>query len=220
MIDLFVKGGFVMYPILACSIAMVYLGIERWLYLRKVRGDSGEFVRTVNSFLSRNALDEAHAYCETDTGILSNIIKAGLRNQKRGREEVIRAIESAGSVEVAKLERGILILQTVAKIAPLLGLYGTVTGMIRSFRAISATGGDPIGIAGGISEALITTAAGLTVAIPAYFLSYYYLNRVNKFVLDLQTSSISFLDALGDLEESVAERGQRLDTIGGEYLEV
>lgn len=219
MIDFFVKGGFVMYPIAACSVVMVYLSVERMIYLRKVRGDSGEFINVVNGFLSRNALDEAHDYCEKDSGILSNIIKAGLKNQKRGREEVIRAIESAGSVEVAKLERGILILQTVAKIAPLLGLYGTVTGMIRSFGAVSG-GGDPLGLASGISEALITTAAGLTVAIPAYFLSYYYLNRVNKFTLDMQSISISFLDALANLEESIAERSQRLDTVGGDYLEV
>lgn len=219
MIDLFLKGGFVMYPILLCSIVMVYFSIERAIYLRRVRGDTGEFMNIVNGFLTRNALDEAHAYCESNSGILSNIIKAGLKNQKLGREEVIRAIESAGSVEVAKLERGILILQTVAKIAPLLGLYGTVTGMIRSFSSVSS-GGDPLGLAAGISEALITTAAGLTVAIPAYFLSYYYLNRVNKFTLDMQTNSISFLDTLATLEESVAERSQRLDTIGGEYLEV
>lgn len=219
MIDLFLKGGFVMYPILLCSIVMVYFSIERAIYLRRVRGDTGEFMNIVNGFLTRNALDEAHAYCESNSGILSNIIKAGLKNQKLGREEVIRAIESAGSVEVAKLERGILILQTVAKIAPLLGLYGTVTGMIRSFSSVSS-GGDPLGLAAGISEALITTAAGLTVAIPAYFLSYYYLNRVNKFTLDMQTNSISVLDTLATLEESVAERSQRLDTIGGEYLEV
>jgi biopolymer transport protein ExbB len=153
---------------------------------------------------------------------VATIIKSGLKNQKRGRSEVIRSIEDAGALEVAQLEKGILILQTISKIAPLIGLFGTVTGMIAAFRAIgqSAGGANPASIAAGISEALIATASGLVVAIPAYFLSFYFLDRVNKFMLDMQKSSIKFLDALGDLEENIAERSQRFDTVGGDYLEV
>lgn len=221
MIDLFVKGGFAMYPLLVLSVVMVAIAIERMMYLRRMRTDAGEFMGVVEGFLSRNALDEASRYCESTTGPLAGIIKSGLKNQRRGRAEVIRAIEDAGALEVARLEKGILVLQTISKIAPLIGLFGTVTGMIRSFHAMGASGGgNPERVAAGIAEALIATAAGLVVAIPAYFLSFYFMNWVGKFLLDMQTSSIQFLDTLGDLEEKVAERSQRLDTIGGDYLEV
>ena len=221
MLDLFAKGGFAMYPLLILSVITVAIAIERMIYLRRVKTDAGEFMGVVNEFLSRNALDDAYRHCESTSGPLSGIIKSGLKNQRRGRSEVIRSIEDAGALEVAQLEKGILVLTTVSKIAPLIGLFGTVTGMIRSFLAMGAAGGDnPKLVAAGIAEALVATAAGLVVAIPAYFLSFYFMNRVGKFVLDMQKSSIQFLDALGDLEEKVADRSQRLDTIGGDYLEV
>ncbi len=221
MLDLFAKGGFAMYPLLILSVITVAIAIERMIYLRRVKTDAGEFMGVVNEFLSRNALDDAYRHCESTSGPLSGIIKSGLKNQRRGRSEVIRSIEDAGALEVAQLEKGILVLTTVSKIAPLIGLFGTVTGMIRSFQAMGAAGGDnPKLVAAGIAEALGATAAGLVVAIPAYFLSFYFMNRVGKFVLDMQKSSIQFLDALGDLEEKVADRSQRLDTIGGDYLEV
>lgn len=210
-----------MYPLLVLSIVMVAIAIERVIYLRRVRTDAGEFMGVVNGFLSRNALDDAYRHCESTSGPLSNIIKSGLKSQRRGRSEVIRSIEDAGGLEVAQLEKGILILSTISKIAPLIGLFGTVTGMIRSFQGMGAAGGDnPRMVAAGIAEALVATAAGLVVAIPAYFLSFYFMNRVGNFLLDMQKSSIQFLDALGDLEEKAADRSQRLDTIGGDYLEV
>lgn len=221
MLELFAQGGFAMYPLLVLSVVTVAIAIERVIYLRRVKTDAGEFMGVVNEFLSRNALEDAYRHCESTSGPLSGIIKSGLKNQRRGRSEVVRAIEDAGALEVAQLEKGILVLTTVSKIAPLIGLFGTVTGMIRSFQAMGAAGGDnPRLVAAGIAEALVATAAGLVVAIPAYFLSFYFMNRVGKFVLDMQKSSIQFLDALGDLEEKVADRSQRLDTIGGDYLEV
>jgi len=221
MLELFAKGGFAMYPLLLLSVVTVAIAIERVIYLRRVKMDAGEFMGVVDEFLSRNALDDAYRHCESTSGPLSNIIKSGLKNQRRGRSEVVRAIEDAGALEVAQLEKGILVLTSVSKIAPLIGLFGTVTGMIRSFQAMGAAGGDnPRLVAAGIAEALVATAAGLVVAIPAYFLSFYFMNRVGKFVLDMQKSSIQFLDGLGDLEEKVADRSQRLDTIGGDYLEI
>ena len=221
MIDLFVKGGFAMYPLLLLSIVTAAIAIERFVYLRKAQINTGEFMETIGGFLSRNALDDAYRHCDSTSGPISRIIKAGLKNQKRGREEVVRSIEDAGAIEVAQLERGILIIQTISKLAPLIGLFGTVTGMIRSFQAIGAAGGEnPRMVAAGIGEALIATAAGLVVAIPAYFLGFYFMNRVGTFILDMQKSSITLLDSLGELEEMIAERSQRFDTVGGDYLEV
>jgi biopolymer transport protein ExbB len=220
MIDLFVKGGFAMYPLLALSVVTVAITIERFVYLRKARIDTGQFMETINGFLSRNALEEAYRHCESTTGPIAGIIRAGLKNQKRGRDEVVRSVEDAGALEVAKLEKGILVLQTVAKIAPQIGLFGTVLGMIRAFSAMGAGGDSPTAIAAAIAEALIATAAGLSVALPAYFVSFVFVNSVGKTMVDMQQSSIEFLDGLGDLEEKVAERSQRFDTIGGDYLEV
>ncbi len=220
MLDLFVQGGFAMYPLLILSVITVGIAIERVVYLRRARTDADEFMGVINGFLSRNALDDAYKHCESTSGPISTIIQSGLRNQRRGRQEVVRAIEDAGALEVAKLEKGILVLQTISKIAPLIGLFGTVTGMIRSFQAMGAAGENPTKVAAGIAEALVATAAGLVVAIPAYFLSFYFLNKVTKFMMDMQKSSINFLDVLGEMEEKVAERSQRLDTIGGDYLEV
>lgn len=221
MLDLFIKGGFAMYPLLALSIVTVAIAIERFIYLRRARTDASEFMGVIHELLSRNALDEAYKHCESTSGPIAGIIQSGLKNQRRGRQEVVRAIEDAGALEVAKLEKGILVLQTISKIAPLIGLFGTVTGMIRSFQAMGGAGGEnPRMVAAGIAEALVATAGGLVVAIPAYFLSFYFMNKVGKFLLDMQKSSIHFLDVLGELEEKVAERSQRLDTIGGDYLEV
>jgi len=221
MIDLFVKGGFAMYPLLVLSIITAAIAIERFVYLRKAQIDTGQFMETIGGLLSRNALDDAYRHCDSTSGPISRIIKSGLKSQKRGREEVIRSIEDAGAIEVAQLERGILVIQTVSKLAPLIGLFGTVTGMIRSFQAIGGAGGEnPRMVAAGIGEALIATAAGLVVAIPAYFLGFYFMNRVGKFILDMQKSSITFLDSLAELEEKIAERSQRFDTVGGDYLEV
>jgi biopolymer transport protein ExbB len=221
MFSLFMKGGFAMYPLVILSIITLAIGIERVIYLRRVRQNAGEFMAAINGFLVRNALEEALEFCQSQSGPISRIIKAGLKNQRRSRTEVIRAIEDEGALEVAKLEKGILVLQTISKIAPLIGLFGTVTGMIRSFQAMGGAGGEnPRLVAAGIAEALVATAAGLVVAIPAYFLAAYFLNKVNKFLLDMQSSSIQFMDSLGELEENIAERSQRHEVIGGDFLEV
>jgi biopolymer transport protein ExbB len=221
MLTWFLKGGFAMYPLLVLSVLTLAIGIERLIYLRRVRLDAGKFMAQISEFFSRNALEEAIKFCESTNSPIAHIINAGLKNQRRSRMEVIRAIEDQGALEVSKLEKGILTLQTVSKMAPLLGLFGTVTGMIQSFQAMGGGGTeDPRLVATGISEALTATAAGLVVAIPAYFLAAYFLGRVSNFLLDMQSSSIQFLDAMTELEERIAERSQRVDMIGGDYLEV
>ena len=220
MIELYLKGGFAMHPLLVLSIMAVAIAIERFVYLRRARTDADAFTEAINGFLSRNALDEAYSFCEKASVPISRIIQSGLKNQRRGRSEVVRAIEDAGALEVAQLEKGLLILQTISKIAPLIGLFGTVTGMIRSFQAMGAEGGqDPKMIAVGIGEALVATAGGLVVAIPAYFLSFYFVNEVNKFLLDMQKTSVQFLDGLAEHEEKMAAN-RVLDSIGGDYLEI
>ena len=113
MVEIFRAGGFVMYPMVLLSIVTMAIGIERIIYLRKARMDADSFMGVINGFLERNSLDEALKHCESTLGPVATIIKSGLKNQRRGRAEVIRSIEDAGAIEVAQLEKGILILQTI-----------------------------------------------------------------------------------------------------------
>lgn len=221
MLELFNKGGVVMWPLLLVSVIALAVIFERIWFLRRARVGTRGFMESVNGALAENNLAEANRLCEEYRGPLGPIFKAALKKHRRSREEIQKAIEDSGSVEVAKMERNLVILATMAKLAPLLGFYGTVTGMIRAFESIAQAGmGDPGVVAGGIAEALITTAAGLTIAIPAVFAQYLFVHHINRFVLDMEESSIRFLDALTELEEQVARRAAQRDMIGGEYLEI
>ncbi|MBI5115467.1 MotA/TolQ/ExbB proton channel family protein [Candidatus Poribacteria bacterium] len=221
MIDLFQKGGIVMYPLLLCSIAALVIVLWRFFELHRIKTNAGEFMETINHHLGRNEIEEAMRSCERFDGPVVSIVKAGLKKYRKGSEEIAKAIEDAGSIEVAKLEQGMLILQAIGKVSPLLGFYGTVTGMIKSFGVIGRVGiEDPRLVSIGISEALITTAAGLTIAIPVYFAQYYFMGRVGRFVRTMQESSIKLLDAMGELEEKIALRSSQFEEIGGEYLEI
>jgi len=221
VLTIFVKGGPVMWPLLLCSIIALAVIIERVWFLHRARMNIAEFMERINTALASNQLAEATRICEEYRGPLSSIFLAALRKHRRSREEIEKAIESSAGVEVAKMERNLVILATMGKLAPLLGFYGTVTGMISAFESIAKAGmGDPGVVAGGIAEALITTAAGLTIAIPTVFAQYLFMHRINRFVLDMEESSIKFLDTLGELEEQVAQRATQRDMIGGDYLEI
>lgn len=221
MRELFLKGGPVMWPLLVVSIIALAVIFERLWFLYRARMNTREFMGRINEALAANQLAEANHICEEYRGPLSSIFQAALRRHRRSRDEIEKAIEGSAGVEIAKMERNLVILSTMGKLAPLLGFYGTVTGMIKAFESIAKAGmGDPAVVAGGIAEALITTAAGLTIAIPAVFAQYLFVHRINRFVLDMEESSIKFVDALTELEEKVAQRAAQRDMIGGTYLEI
>ncbi len=219
MKDFFIKGGPAMWPLLFLSVIAIGVAFERFYFLSKTKTNTKEFVEKVFLALSNNLIEEAVQVCETYSGAIARMLKAGLKKHAKGRDEVEKAIAGSGSLEVAKMERGLSLLTSVAAISPLIGFLGTVTGMISSFEEMGK-GGDASGVANGISEALITTAAGLIVAIPASFLKNYFANKINNFVYEMEESSMNFLNALEDLEEKVAQRSSQTDTIGGEYLEI
>lgn len=220
MIELFQKGGPVMYPLVLCSIAALVIILWRFYELHRVKVNAGEFMENIHELLAKNEIEEAIESCESFTGPVVSIVKAGLKKYRKGGGEIARAIENAGSVEVAKLEQGLLILLGIAKTAPLLGFFGTVAGMIRSFATIGTVGVEnPRLVSIGISEALITTATGLAIAIPVYLAHFYFTGRINRFVRTMQESSIRVLDAMGEMEEKIALRSSQFEKIGGEYLE-
>lgn len=195
------KGGILMIPILACSVIGLAVFFERAWTLRRARTLPRDLVHRAEELVRRGNIEEAMALCRRCGSPLAQVIQTALKNAGLGRDAVKEAVQEVGRREAAHLERWVGVLGTVANIAPLLGLLGTVSGMIKAFTVISVQGvGDPGSLAGGISEALITTAAGLTVAIPTFVAYRYFLGRVDRIVLELEQHAIHFVDLVKEPE--------------------
>lgn len=201
MSDFIQKGGPVMYPIIFCSILALAVVLERFYNLHKARIDTKDFMSKIASTLKRNKIMEAIEMCNSTPGPIAQIMKAGILKHDRSRGEIREAIDDAGAHEVPRLEKNLDVLATIAHISPLLGLLGTVTGMIRAFQVIQEKSTslypvNPGDLAGGIWEALITTVAGLSVAIPTFVAYNYFVSRVDGFVLDMEKSATDLLNIL------------------------
>ena len=197
--SLFLKGGPVMYLILVTSIAGLAVFIERLWALRRRYVIPHDFAARLIALLDDRKWGEAQAACHENSSSLARIAAAGLKNRGKARDRIEAAMEAAGKNESMRLERYIGWLGLIATVAPLLGLLGTVTGMIKMFQQVSARGiGDHKFVALGIWEALIATASGLIVAIPA-FVAYRYLNaRVDNTVLELEETAQHVTERLID----------------------
>jgi len=201
MIDWIQKGGPVMYPIILCSILAFAIVMERFYHLYRAKINTKKFMDDIANTLRRNKIMEAIELCDKTPGPIPHILKAGIMKHDRPRQEIREAIEDAGLYEVPRLEKNVTVLATIAHIAPLLGLLGTVTGMVRCFQTIQekSTAFHPVSpgdLAGGIWEALITTVAGLTVGIPTLVAYNYFVNRVNNFVLDMEKAATDLINIL------------------------
>ena len=195
----FDKGGPVMWPLLALSILALTVIFWRWWALRQATADVPAFIRDLRASLVKADVSGAIAACERHKGPVAAIVKAGLLRFGRRHDEVERALQDASAHELAMLERGLPVLATVAMIAPLLGFLGTVTGMINSFEALASVGlNNPAAVAQGISQALITTAAGLMIAIPVQMAYNYFVTNVNTLVRNMESAANIVLEALGD----------------------
>lgn len=200
------KGGPIMWPILFCSVVAFMIVIERLIRLRREQIDTKTFMEQISKSLKRNKIMEALDLCDRTGGPIAAILKAGILKHDRGRNEIREAIEDASIHEVPRLERNLPVLATVAHVAPLLGLLGTVTGMVAAFQVIQSKSSavapvNPGDLAGGIWEALLTTVFGLCVAIPTYVAYNYLVSRVDGFVLDMERSATDLLNILGDKRE-------------------
>lgn len=206
MWDFMQKGGPVMWPILFCSITAIVIVIERLYYLRKAHVDVRRFSEQVTRSVKRNRIMDAIDLCEKTPGPIAAILKEGLLKHDRPRQEIRDAIEDAALHQVPLLERNVPVLQTIAHIAPLLGLLGTVTGMVKAFQVIQEKSSavapvNPGDLAGGIWEALLTTVFGLCVAIPVYVAYNYLTSRVDRFVLDMEKSATELMNTLFEKRE-------------------
>jgi len=201
MFELIQKGGPLMYLIILCSIFSMAIFLERFIHLYKAEIDTEKFIENVKEAMKKKKLKGVVDLCNNTPGPISAILKAAVMKYDRTREEIREAVEEAGYHEIKKLEKNLNILDAIVNVAPLLGLLGTVTGMISTFRVIqekSASGiaVNPGDLAGGVWEALLTTAAGLVVAIPTYVAYNYLLNRVNMLVTEMEESSTELINIL------------------------
>ena len=198
--ELFVKGGPAMWPLLGLLIFGFGVAIHRFYNLRKAAIDASKFFEDLESALRTGGPDQAAELCSQTRGPVASVIHAGLLRLHRGLDHVEKAIENAGAVEMAFLERGMVWLSTVANLGPMVGFLGTVTGMINAFRKIEELGDvEPSAVAGGISEALITTASGLVVGILIQFFYNFFANRIDKIIADMQEQTAAFIDVLSEM---------------------
>jgi biopolymer transport protein ExbB len=196
--ELIGKGGVIMWPIFICSIVALTIAIERFYSLRRVSVDSREFMDVIRAALRQNRIQDAVQVCDETAAPIARIVKAGLLKYNRSKTDIRAAIEDAGHLEVPRLERYLPALATVASVAPLLGLLGTVQGMIKCFSIIQQKQGqlNPADLAEGIANALITTFAGLVVAIPTLVVYNYFVSRVDNMILGMEITSSEVVDEL------------------------
>ena len=197
MLEIVLAGGWLMVPILLCSVLAVAIILERFVALRRSRVVPDGLPDQVRRWAAQEELDQQHIEQLRLSSPLGEVLAAALEHRDRRREIIKEAVEDSGRQVVHSLERFLNTLGTIAGITPLLGLLGTVIGMIRVFSAIMLHGvGDPNEMAGGISEALITTAAGLSVAIPTYFFYRYFRGLVRDYVLQMEAQALKLLQAI------------------------
>ncbi len=194
------KGGILMIPIILCSVLALAIIIERFYSLHRAQINTHAFMARIREVLKRNKIMEAIQICEDTPGPIASILKAGILKYDKGKQEIKEAIDDAGRHEVPRLEKYFSILSTIIAVAPLLGFLGTVSGMIRAFMSIQEKGGavNPGDLASGIWAALLTTAAGLSVAIPVLVVYNYLVSRVDGFVLDMEKSSTDLVEMLSE----------------------
>ena len=202
VLDLIMAGGYVMFPLGLCSVLALGIAVERFISLTRSRLLPAEFSEGLReTFAGEKDYKAGMEYCEENPCPLSNIFKAGINRAPQGDEAMEKAIEDAGLREVNKMKRSLKPLAVIARVAPLLGLLGTVYGMISAFQSASAMGvGKADRLATGIYEALVTTATGLTLAIPVVIVYEILCHRVDSIVDHMDDQAFEFLEytAYGD----------------------
>ena len=201
MVEYFVNGGPFMWPILISLIFGLGFSFERFYSLLMSSVNSKKFFQEVSETLDTNGVEPALELCENTRGPVAAIFHAGLARRHRGLSEVEKAIQNAGPVEMAFLERNMIWLNAVITIAPMIGFTGTVVGMIGAFDAIKAANDiSPAVVAGGISQALLTTAFGLIVAMIIQIFQNLFVNRIDRLILDMEENSVQLVDHLYELD--------------------
>ncbi len=184
------EGGFMMYPLIFCSVLLIALVVERIIAMRKANVDGDALldeIRTATGNQPDANLDKALAVCEAERGPLPRMLARGIKNAKRSADAIEMAMEQEASNEVPALEANLPVIKTIVNIAPLLGLLGTIAGMISAFRAASEKGlSNPTQILGGVGEALVSTATGIVLAVIGFIAYNYFANQSRKIIEDME----------------------------------
>lgn len=201
MVDLFLQGGPFMWPILALLVFGLMITLERIYTLTKASLVTKRFIPRINKALEDKGVDAALEVCKETPGPIAEVFHAGLSRADQGIEVVEKSIETAGSIEMAFLEKGMIWLSTVITVAPMLGFAGTVSGMVRAFQDIAAANDiSPAVVASGISEALLTTLFGLIVGISIQIFYNLFTSRVDGIIIDMEENSVNLLNTLASRE--------------------
>lgn len=193
----FLEGGPIMWPILVCSVVALAIVLEKLFHLRKNKIMPRSLIKSVENLLSHKKTSEALAVCKENGSVLSNILQVGVSHYGKKRDRIKEAIEEIGKLEVMHLSNRINALGTIAHIAPLLGLLGTVLGMVEVFHVITTQGvGNAQSLAGGISQALITTIAGLIVGIPTLVAYHYLKGKVKNYITEIEGHAVRVMDLI------------------------
>ena len=217
LVEYFLRGGPMMYPLGLLSLISLVIFFERLITYLKVHIDITEFVAMVKQLLYEDNLDGAIEFCESHKGPVAAIARSAILKYRqlkslsafksRGKDKrmmIEKSIEPIATEEVSLLEKGLIWLAAIINLAPILGFTGTVTGMIKAFDAMAKTGlGDPTVVAGGISEALITTATGLIIAAPVVIFYNFFLGRVDSYVMEIEDVTSEILDVIDNIESGI-----------------
>ena len=205
MMKLFHDGGVFMWPILILLLIGFALSLWKLFVLSLASVNTRKFLIKIKSALQEGGIQQAIDLCANTRGPVASIFHAGLMRSTRGIEQVEKSIMSAGTVEMAFLERGLIWLSTISAIAPMLGFTGTVWGMVIAFENIAqANDISPAIVAGGISQALLTTLFGLIVAMIIQTSNNFFVSRIDKLIIDMEESSVDLVDSLIEMETSAA----------------
>ena len=203
LLKIFISGGYVMFPLLICSLLSMTIIIERLISLREKRIIKQQEIDKLNNLIENGFYDKALELCIANPNPLTNIIRVIIENKELPQESLRQIISDSAKLELPYIEKYLTALSTLASVSPLLGLLGTVTGMMKVFRVITTIGlGEPAALSGGIAEALITTAAGLFVAVPAVWLYNYFTTKVDRIQNELTNVSSDLLDYLLGVQEA------------------
>jgi biopolymer transport protein ExbB len=191
-----------MYPLLFFSVLAATVAIERFIVFSKAKLNVSDFLTKIRKALLVNRnVKEAIKICEQSKGPVASVMKAGLLRYGHAREDIEKTIENAALYELDRLEKRLGVLATTANVAPMLGFLGTVAGMIKSFATLAEQGlTNPAAVAVGISEALITTATGLIIAIPAQLVYNWYTTKITRFVRDIETASNMLVETFSEMD--------------------
>ncbi len=212
LLSIVAKGDWIMVLILLCSLIAVAIIVERYMVLRKARSNTRQLMMKLKTLISRKNIDEAIDLCTESPGVTAKVLKQGILRVHMNKEEIQDAIQNAGNEQVFNLEKNMHILATIAGVAPLIGFLGTVTGMIEAFMEIERLSGNVNAtvLAGGIWEALLTTAGGLSVGIPTYIFYNILSTRIKRHVFEMETSSNELMELLVEEKNNNIKHNERV----------